>query len=55
MSRLYETTRKWHGSLMIKLAAFQASSWAEQRTAEPLFKSFFFDQTGRSQPEARLM
>jgi hypothetical protein len=27
--RLYETTSKWHGFLMIKLAAFQASSWAE--------------------------
>jgi hypothetical protein len=32
---LYETTPKWHGFLMIKLAAFQASGWAEQRTAEP--------------------
>jgi hypothetical protein len=31
----YETTPKWHGFLMIKLAAFQTSCWAEQRTAEP--------------------
>jgi len=30
----YETTPKWHGFLMIKLAAFQASGWSEQRTAE---------------------
>jgi hypothetical protein len=30
----YETTPKWQGFLMIKLAAFQASGWAEQRTAE---------------------
>ena len=30
----YETTPKWHGFLMIKLVAFQASGWAEQRTAE---------------------
>jgi hypothetical protein len=26
---LYETTPKWHGFLMIKLAAFQASGGAE--------------------------
>jgi hypothetical protein len=38
---LYETTPKWHGFLMIKLVAFQASGGAhmrlcvvEQRTAE---------------------
>jgi len=30
--RSYETTPKWHGFLMIKLAAFQASGWAEPRT-----------------------
>jgi hypothetical protein len=33
-SPLYETTPKWHDFLMIKLAVFQASGWAEQRTAE---------------------
>jgi len=33
VSTSYETTPKWHGFLMIKLAAFQAG-WAEQRTAE---------------------
>jgi hypothetical protein len=27
--RSYETTPKWHGFLMIKLAAFQAGGWAE--------------------------
>jgi hypothetical protein len=38
---LYETTPKWHGFLMIKLVAFQASGYAymrlrvvEKRTAE---------------------
>jgi hypothetical protein len=31
----YETTPKWHGLLMIKLAAFHVSGWSEQRTAEP--------------------
>ncbi len=25
----YETTPKWHGFSMIRLAAFQASGWAE--------------------------
>jgi hypothetical protein len=25
----YENTPKWHGFSMIKLAAFQASGWAE--------------------------
>ena len=30
---LYETTPKWHGFLMIRLAALEAGSRAEQRTA----------------------
>ena len=30
----YETTPKWHGFLMIKLAALAAGIRAEQRTAE---------------------
>jgi len=29
--RSYETTPKWHCFLLIKLAAFQASGWAETR------------------------
>jgi hypothetical protein len=33
--RSYETTPKWHGFLMIKLAALAAGGRAEQRTAEP--------------------
>jgi hypothetical protein len=31
---LYETTPKWHGFLMIKLAAFQASSAARMKLHE---------------------
>jgi hypothetical protein len=30
----YETTPKWHGFLMIKLAAFQASGWAHMKLHE---------------------
>ena len=32
--RLYETTPKWHGLLIIRLDALAAGSRAEQRTAE---------------------
>jgi hypothetical protein len=28
---LYEATPKWHGFLMIKLAAFQAIGWARMK------------------------
>jgi hypothetical protein len=32
---LYETPPKWHGFLMIKLAALAAGGRAKKRTAEP--------------------
>ena len=32
--RSYETTPKWHGFLMVKLAALAVGGRAEQRTAE---------------------
>ena len=38
--RSYETAPKWHGFLMITLAALAAGSRAEQRTAEYRIANF---------------